>query len=66
MAAAPQALEIADRREAIRRAVAMLGPDDVLVVAGKGHESGQIVGESTVPFSDQQVAAAALASEEAA
>ena len=51
---------------AIRRAVAMLGPDDVLVVAGKGHESGQIVGESTVPFSDQQVAAAALASEEAA
>jgi UDP-N-acetylmuramoyl-L-alanyl-D-glutamate--2,6-diaminopimelate ligase len=66
MSAAPEAIEIADRREAIDRAVAMLGPGDVLVVAGKGHESGQIVGETTVPFSDQQTVEAALAAEEAA
>jgi UDP-N-acetylmuramoyl-L-alanyl-D-glutamate--2,6-diaminopimelate ligase len=66
LAAAPGAIEIADRREAIGRAVEMLGPGDVLVVAGKGHESGQIVGESTIPFSDQQAVAAALGAEEAA
>lgn len=66
MSAAPNAIEIADRREAIRSAVAMLEPGDVLIVAGKGHESGQIVGESTIPFSDQQTVAAALAAEEAA
>jgi UDP-N-acetylmuramoyl-L-alanyl-D-glutamate--2,6-diaminopimelate ligase len=44
----------------------MLGSGDVLVVAGKGHESGQIVGETTVPFSDQQTVSAALDAEEAA
>ncbi|MEX0697962.1 MAG: UDP-N-acetylmuramoyl-L-alanyl-D-glutamate--2,6-diaminopimelate ligase, partial [Dongiaceae bacterium] len=66
MSAAPLAIEIADRREAIGRAVAMLGSGDVLVVAGKGHESGQIVGETTVPFSDQQTVSAALDAEEAA
>jgi len=45
LAEAPGALEIGDRREAIRQAVAMLGAGDVLLVAGKGHEPGQIVGD---------------------
>jgi UDP-N-acetylmuramoyl-L-alanyl-D-glutamate--2,6-diaminopimelate ligase len=66
MAGAPGAIEIADRREAVGRAIAMLGPDDVLCVAGKGHESGQIVGEKTIPFSDHEAVSAALAGEEAA
>jgi UDP-N-acetylmuramoyl-L-alanyl-D-glutamate--2,6-diaminopimelate ligase len=52
MAAATGATEIGDRAEAIRHAVGLLAPGDVLVVAGKGHESGQIVGDRTLPFSD--------------
>ncbi len=60
LAAAPGALEIADRAEAIRVAIAMLGPGDALVIAGKGHETGQIIGERTVPFSDAETARAAL------
>jgi UDP-N-acetylmuramoyl-L-alanyl-D-glutamate--2,6-diaminopimelate ligase len=66
MEGAPTAIEIPDRREAIAHAVSMLGPEDVLVVAGKGHESGQIIGEVTIPFSDQEAVAAALATERAA
>jgi UDP-N-acetylmuramoyl-L-alanyl-D-glutamate--2,6-diaminopimelate ligase len=58
--AAPRALEIGDRREAISRAVSMLGRGDVLVVAGKGHETGQIVGRDTLPFSDHEALRAAL------
>jgi UDP-N-acetylmuramoyl-L-alanyl-D-glutamate--2,6-diaminopimelate ligase len=60
MAAAPGAREIGDRREAIRAAVATLERGDVLVVAGKGHEEGQIVGATTRPFSDKAEIAAAL------
>ena len=60
LAAAPGAREIGDRREAIRRAVAELGPGDVLVVAGKGHETGQIVGGTTLPFSDHDELRAAM------
>jgi UDP-N-acetylmuramoyl-L-alanyl-D-glutamate--2,6-diaminopimelate ligase len=60
LAAAPRASEIGDRGEAIRRAVAALQPGDVLLVAGKGHESGQIVGERVLPFSDHEAVAAAL------
>ncbi len=52
LAAAPGALEIGDRRAAIRHSVAMLQPGDVVVVAGKGHETGQIVGDAVLPFSD--------------
>ncbi len=52
LAAAPGATEIADRAEAIRHAVGMLGPGDTLIVAGKGHEQGQTVGTATLPFSD--------------
>ena len=55
MAGCPDAREIGDRAEAIRAGVAALGPGDVLVVAGKGHESGQIVGDRTLPFDDAGV-----------
>ena len=60
LATAPGATEIGDRREAIRTAVAGLKRGDVLLVAGKGHESGQIIGDRTLPFSDHEVVAAAL------
>ena len=55
------AQEIADRAEAIRTAVAALQAGDVLLIAGKGHETGQIVGDRTLPFSDHDAVAAALA-----
>jgi UDP-N-acetylmuramoyl-L-alanyl-D-glutamate--2,6-diaminopimelate ligase len=58
--AAPGAAEIADRGEAIRSAIADLRAGDVLLIAGKGHESGQIVGKQTLPFSDHDAVAAAL------
>ncbi len=61
LAAAPAAREIGDRGEAIAEAVAALGPGDVLVIAGKGHESGQIVGDRVLPFVDRDVARAAIA-----
>ncbi len=52
MAAAPGAEEIADRAKAIRHAVGLLKTGDTLIVAGKGHEEGQTVGATTLPFSD--------------
>ena len=61
LAAAPGAREIADRGEAIRAAIATLHDGDALVIAGKGHEAGQIVGDRTLPFSDAETARAALA-----
>ncbi len=60
MAAAPGAREIGDRAEAIRTAIRELQPGDALVIAGKGHETGQIVGDKTLPFSDHESAQAAL------
>ncbi len=60
LAAAPGAAEIGDRREAIRAAIADLRRGDVLLVAGKGHETGQIIGDRIVPFSDHEAVAAAL------
>jgi UDP-N-acetylmuramoyl-L-alanyl-D-glutamate--2,6-diaminopimelate ligase len=60
LAGAKGAREIGDRAEAIRTAVKMIGPGDVVLVAGKGHETGQIVGATTLPFSDQDVLADAL------
>ena len=54
--AAPGAQEIGDRALAIRTALDDLAPDDVLVIAGKGHETGQIIGDTIVPFSDIEVA----------
>jgi UDP-N-acetylmuramoyl-L-alanyl-D-glutamate--2,6-diaminopimelate ligase len=63
MAACPGAREIGDRREAIEKAIAALKPGDALVIAGKGHEEGQIVGAVTHPFSDHVVAREALAAQ---
>ena len=59
---APSARETGDRREAIRAAVAELGEGDVLVVAGKGHEQGQIVGRTVHPFDDVAEVSRALES----
>ncbi|KAA5598098.1 UDP-N-acetylmuramoyl-L-alanyl-D-glutamate--2,6-diaminopimelate ligase [Blastochloris sulfoviridis] len=58
---APGAEEIAGRHAAIAQAVAGLRPGDVLVVAGKGHETGQIIGDRVLPFSDHDEVAAAVA-----
>jgi UDP-N-acetylmuramoyl-L-alanyl-D-glutamate--2,6-diaminopimelate ligase len=58
--ASPGAIEIADRNEAIRSAITELQSGDVLVIAGKGHESGQIIGDRVLPFSDHDAVAAAL------
>ncbi|HEY1862900.1 MAG TPA: UDP-N-acetylmuramoyl-L-alanyl-D-glutamate--2,6-diaminopimelate ligase [Roseiarcus sp.] len=60
LGAAPSAIEIGDRAEAIRAGVAMLRDGDSLLIAGKGHETGQIVGDKTLPFSDADEARAAL------
>ena len=58
--AVPNGVEIADRGEAIRKAVAGLGKGDTLLIAGKGHETGQIIGSTVIPFSDQETAKDAL------
>ncbi|MBU1315211.1 MAG: UDP-N-acetylmuramoyl-L-alanyl-D-glutamate--2,6-diaminopimelate ligase [Alphaproteobacteria bacterium] len=52
MAAAPGAVEIGDRAAAIRHAVGILASGDTLIVAGKGHEEGQTIGDRVLPFSD--------------
>ncbi|PZU10685.1 UDP-N-acetylmuramoyl-L-alanyl-D-glutamate--2,6-diaminopimelate ligase [Sphingomonas sp.] len=56
MAGAPDAIEIGDRRTAIAAAIAEAGADDIVLLAGKGHEQGQIVGDRVLPFDDVQVA----------
>ncbi|MBM3568858.1 MAG: UDP-N-acetylmuramoyl-L-alanyl-D-glutamate--2,6-diaminopimelate ligase [Alphaproteobacteria bacterium] len=61
LAGAPGAIEIGDRGDAIRQAVAGLEKGDLLVLAGKGHEQGQIVGGETRPFDDAVEARAAVA-----
>ncbi|WPZ13038.1 UDP-N-acetylmuramoyl-L-alanyl-D-glutamate--2,6-diaminopimelate ligase [Nitratireductor rhodophyticola] len=61
MAAAPGAREIGDRHEAIRSAVAMLEEGDTLIVAGKGHETGQEIAGKKHHFSDHEEVRAALA-----
>ena len=63
LAAARGAEEIGDRGEAIRTAVKRLNDGDVLLIAGKGHETGQIVGDRILPFSDQDAVRAALGAE---
>jgi UDP-N-acetylmuramoyl-L-alanyl-D-glutamate--2,6-diaminopimelate ligase len=60
LADAPGAIEIGDRAQAIHRTIADLQPGDVLLIAGKGHETGQIIGDRVVPFSDHDAVAAAL------
>jgi UDP-N-acetylmuramoyl-L-alanyl-D-glutamate--2,6-diaminopimelate ligase len=61
LSTAKGAREIGDRAEAIRTAIAGLEPGDALLIAGKGHETGQIVGDHTLPFSDHDAVAAAFA-----
>jgi len=60
LVASPGATEIGDRAQAIRAGIAMLEKGDVLLIAGKGHESGQIVGDKVLPFSDHDAVAAVL------
>jgi UDP-N-acetylmuramoyl-L-alanyl-D-glutamate--2,6-diaminopimelate ligase len=60
LAEAPGAAEIGDRAQAIRAGIAALKSGDVLLIAGKGHEVGQIVGDKVLPFSDHDAVAAAL------
>jgi UDP-N-acetylmuramoyl-L-alanyl-D-glutamate--2,6-diaminopimelate ligase len=61
LSSAKGAKEIGDRAEAIRTAIAALQPGDALLIAGKGHETGQIVGDRVLPFSDHETVASALA-----
>jgi UDP-N-acetylmuramoyl-L-alanyl-D-glutamate--2,6-diaminopimelate ligase len=61
LSTAKGAREIGDRAEAIRTAIAGLEPGDALLIAGKGHETGQIVGDRTLPFSDHDAVAVAFA-----
>ncbi len=56
LAGAPAATEIGGRREAIRAAIAQAGPGDIVLLAGKGHEQGQTVGDKVLPFDDVTVA----------
>ena len=57
----PDATEIPDRAEAILRGVDALSPGDTLLIAGKGHETGQIVGDDVLPFDDVEQASVAVA-----
>jgi UDP-N-acetylmuramoyl-L-alanyl-D-glutamate--2,6-diaminopimelate ligase len=59
-AAGAEVREIGDRAAAIAKGVGLLSQGDVLLIAGKGHETGQILGDRTLPFSDQQEVRAAL------
>ncbi|WP_127903418.1 UDP-N-acetylmuramoyl-L-alanyl-D-glutamate--2,6-diaminopimelate ligase [Solirhodobacter olei] len=61
LAACPGATEVGDRAEAILRGVAELGPGDALLIAGKGHESGQTVAGIVYPFDDVEQASLAVA-----
>ncbi len=60
LAGVPDGLEIGDRGAAIQHAIKDLRKGDTLLIAGKGHETGQIIGDRVVPFSDQETARAAL------
>jgi len=64
LAAAKRAIEIGDRGEAISTAMSELAAEDVLLIAGKGHETGQIVGDKVIPFSDHEAVRQALAQEQ--
>ncbi|CAM8671729.1 UDP-N-acetylmuramoyl-L-alanyl-D-glutamate--2,6-diaminopimelate ligase [Sphingobium sp. AntQ-1] len=56
LAGAPEAQEMGGRRAAIAAAIAMAGADDIVLLAGKGHEQGQIIGDRVLPFDDVTVA----------
>jgi len=59
-AGCPGALEVGDRAEAILRGVDGLGPGDALLICGKGHETGQVVGADVLPFDDAEQASLAV------
>lgn len=61
LAGAPEAREIGERGAAIRAAVSEAGAGDIVLIAGKGHEQGQVVGDLVLPFDDVQVAREAAA-----
>lgn len=61
LAACPEANEVGDRAEAILRGVDALLPGDALLIAGKGHEQGQIVGDTVYPFDDLEQVSVAVA-----
>ena len=61
LAACPEAHEVGDRAEAILRGVDALQPGDALLVAGKGHETGQVIGDDVYPFDDAEQASVAVA-----
>ncbi len=61
MAGAPEATEVGDRAEAILRGIDALQPGDALLIAGKGHETGQIVGDQVLPFDDVEQASISVA-----
>ncbi len=61
LAGCPEANEVGDRAEAILRGVDMLEPGDALLIAGKGHETGQTVGDDVLPFDDAEQASVAVA-----
>ncbi|MFN0114632.1 MAG: UDP-N-acetylmuramoyl-L-alanyl-D-glutamate--2,6-diaminopimelate ligase [Paracoccaceae bacterium] len=61
MQGCPAATEVGDRAEAILRAVDALRPGDALLIAGKGHETGQIIGQDIYPFDDAEQASVAVA-----
>ncbi len=56
MAEAQDAKEIGDRRQAITKAIDLADADDIILLAGKGHEQGQIIGDRIIPFDDVEVA----------
>ena len=60
LAACPTAQEIGDRTQAIQQAISQVQSGDVVVIAGKGHEEYQIIGQTKYPFSDKKVARACL------
>jgi UDP-N-acetylmuramoyl-L-alanyl-D-glutamate--2,6-diaminopimelate ligase len=61
MTGAPNATEVSDRAEAILRGIDVIGPGDALLIAGKGHETGQIIGDDILPFDDVEQASVAVA-----
>lgn len=59
LAAAPSAKDIGDRKKAIYEAMSLAGDGDIVLIAGKGHETGQTIGTQTIPFDDKEVTQAA-------
>ena len=62
---APEADEIGDRRAAINEGILRLASGDLLLIAGKGHERGQIIGDRVIPFCDHDEVARALGGDQA-